>query len=89
MISGAILMSAARGNMQRPHLHIINHLEISNDGPPKERYAYLINSAGILEHDEFLFYLTRIKSLVKNLKPDNEISKHFLLSVFLRVWHCR
>lgn len=46
------LMSAARGSMQRPYLHIINHLEISNDGPPRESLAYLINSEGFLEHDE-------------------------------------
>ena len=45
-------MSAARGSMQRPYLHIINHLEISNDGPPRESLAYLINSEGFLEHDE-------------------------------------
>ena len=38
--------------MQRPNLHIINHLEISNDGPPKERFAYLVNSEDILEDDE-------------------------------------
>lgn len=48
----ANLMSAARGSMQRPYLHIINHLEISNDGPPRESLAYLINSEGILEHGE-------------------------------------
>lgn len=45
-------MSAARESMQRPNLHIINHLEISNDAPPKESFAYLINSEGILELDE-------------------------------------
>ena len=45
-------MFAARGNMQRPNLHIINHLEIWNDGPPKERFAYLINSEGTLQHDK-------------------------------------
>jgi len=45
-------MSAARGSMQRPYLHIINHLEILNDGPPRESLAYLINSEGILEQGE-------------------------------------
>ena len=47
-------MSAARGSMQLPNLHIINHSEISNDGPPEEGFAYLINSEGILEHDEII-----------------------------------
>ena len=46
-------MSAALSvSMQRPNLHIINHLKISNDKPTREIFAYLLNSEGIFRHDE-------------------------------------
>lgn len=58
-------------------------MEILNDGLFKECYVYFINLVGILEYDEFLFYLIWIKLLVKNFKIDNEILKCFLLLCFL------
>lgn len=45
-------MSAARESMQRSHLHIINHLLTPNDEPPREIFAYLLNSEGIFRHAE-------------------------------------